>query len=588
MTTVTGLTAERMLAIEAASVVDGDVDGSGNLILTKHDGTQINAGSVKGPKGDPGPVGQDLSVISGIQIAEVGMVDQIRAGRQLTAADFGNLGLNPPAGLWNLSDLTDVSGNGRNLINKGAVGFASGINGLANTAAQFTGQAGQALYIPDSGAGDLLRLRTGSWGCWFRVARNNAYSMLVDKYAAVGTQDYSMYVSNTGTLCGTLSPDGTANQVLTSPSYVADDRSHFGVCTFDGGVQKLYLDGALENLIQLNYISMNPSASVFNIGNRTADASNNGTFQCYARIDEAFVTPDVLSEEQVRLLYCAKISHTLGATPVRISLNVHRKRKGATLAVSDFPTQPLRLHNFSAGSLGDQGSNNQALTNNGGSVAVAGADGSAGNAMLFYAPTPVTLSATDAGLPAALAPRSFGCWFKATFAQIGGVACTLVSLGGSALGVGDARIGVNLGNIFFTNGSDAITGGAVADGAWHHAVAVDDNAAIDGFKRKLYIDGKLAISSTVMNAITLSGANGFRIGAAFGSGQAFSGNIDGVFVCDYVLTVPQILALYAKGGQDLGASPKHPGDHVERLSATDLLAIFDTLDSQHAVDLAVA
>ena len=56
MATVTGLTAERMLAIEAASVVDGDVVGD-NLILTQHGGTQINAGNVRGPQGAPGPVG---------------------------------------------------------------------------------------------------------------------------------------------------------------------------------------------------------------------------------------------------------------------------------------------------------------------------------------------------------------------------------------------------------------------------------------------------------------------------------------------------------------------------------------------------
>ncbi len=43
MATVTGLTAERMLEIEAASVVDGEVVG-GNLILTKHDETEIDAG----------------------------------------------------------------------------------------------------------------------------------------------------------------------------------------------------------------------------------------------------------------------------------------------------------------------------------------------------------------------------------------------------------------------------------------------------------------------------------------------------------------------------------------------------------------
>jgi hypothetical protein len=48
MAEVTGLTATRMLAIEAASVVSGTVDGTGHLILTTHDGTPIDAGFVLG------------------------------------------------------------------------------------------------------------------------------------------------------------------------------------------------------------------------------------------------------------------------------------------------------------------------------------------------------------------------------------------------------------------------------------------------------------------------------------------------------------------------------------------------------------
>lgn len=56
MATITGLTAARMLEIEGESIVDGEVV-AGNLILTKHDGTTIDAGSVIGPQGDAGPVG---------------------------------------------------------------------------------------------------------------------------------------------------------------------------------------------------------------------------------------------------------------------------------------------------------------------------------------------------------------------------------------------------------------------------------------------------------------------------------------------------------------------------------------------------
>ena len=56
MATITGLTAERMLEIEAASVVDGEVV-AGELILQRQDGTPINAGVVEGPAGSQGPAG---------------------------------------------------------------------------------------------------------------------------------------------------------------------------------------------------------------------------------------------------------------------------------------------------------------------------------------------------------------------------------------------------------------------------------------------------------------------------------------------------------------------------------------------------
>jgi microcystin-dependent protein len=56
MATITGLTAERMLEIEGGSVVEGEIIGS-NLILTKHDGSTIDAGPVIGPQGPVGPMG---------------------------------------------------------------------------------------------------------------------------------------------------------------------------------------------------------------------------------------------------------------------------------------------------------------------------------------------------------------------------------------------------------------------------------------------------------------------------------------------------------------------------------------------------
>ena len=56
MATITGLTAERMLEIEAASVVDGEIV-NGHLILTRQDGSTIDTGPSLGPTGPQGPTG---------------------------------------------------------------------------------------------------------------------------------------------------------------------------------------------------------------------------------------------------------------------------------------------------------------------------------------------------------------------------------------------------------------------------------------------------------------------------------------------------------------------------------------------------
>jgi hypothetical protein len=56
MATVTAYTAERMKQIEDSSIVTCSVVGN-NLIVTRFNNTQINAGNVRGPQGIQGPMG---------------------------------------------------------------------------------------------------------------------------------------------------------------------------------------------------------------------------------------------------------------------------------------------------------------------------------------------------------------------------------------------------------------------------------------------------------------------------------------------------------------------------------------------------
>lgn len=584
MATITGLTADRMIEIEQASVVDGDVVGN-DLILTTKGGSQINAGNVRGPQGAAGPVGSDLSVVTAKQLLDIGMSGQIRAGRQLTASDFTNMGLSAPIGLWNLSNLNDSSGNGRNLSNKGSVTFAAGVEGVASTAAQFAGSAAQLLYINDAGASDPLRIKTGSLGCWFRVGRKGvAHGLMGKRHPTDGQMSYWM-MTNTEQVIFQATSTGTAAGLVTAGGYsdVTDDRWHFAVVTCDGARICMYVDGLMEGVATIPAPIFSGGSTPFNIGSiGFGDASNNGMNPNYGRIDEAFITSEVLSDDQIRNLYCVKIPHTLSAVPKNVSLGVRRRKKGAALAAGDFPTQPLRLYNFSAGSLGDEGSNGQVLTNTGAAVSVPGVDGSLGNAFNFQGAGQY-LSSTDAGLPTGTSPRSIGCWAKVAPGNTG----CYVSYG-ATVASNDIRIDM-FGNVRALNGATVFGPAFPSDGNWHFVVFTQDNSALDGAKSKLYINGRLLTTDTNnLVSIAAGGANKFRIGSDVGGGSPLSGQVDAAFVCGYALDGAQIAALYAKGAQALGLSPKNAGDHVELMTSTDLFCVFDSLETQHQIDLVVA
>jgi hypothetical protein len=578
MATVTGLTAERMLEIEAASIVDGNVDGSGNLILERHDGSPINAGSVIGPAGPTGPVGEDTAILAAVPVLDVGIVNQIRAGRLLFASDFSDMGLSAPIGLWNLGNLLDVSGFGRNLLNKGSVTFTGGINGLATTAAQFIGSTAQALYIADTGGADPFRIRTGTIGCWFRTAKQGVAQMLVSKRAASPQLGYWLRVTAGNVLEFGFSSTGSDSLSSMGLTNVADGRWHFATSVYDGNIHKLYVDGVLEDACMFNLLFF-PSSGPFNIGGYAADASTLATEPHFGRVDEAFITSDVLTEDQVRNLFCTKIPHGLGEVPSRVTLNIRRRRKGAALASGDFPSLPLRLYNFSAGSLANEGSDGGA-----GNLTSAGtiAPGAVNNAFIF---ANGRLTSSDAGLPAALTARTCGCWIKTQ--QISATSMYILTWG-TTNGTNDIRLNVISGNIIAASGSNSITGPFIADGEWHHIVVIEDDSPIDGVKRKLYVDGRLAGTSLVLNSITLGGAAKFVIGQSLASTLPFLGQIDGVFVDDAQYVFEDVIKIYSKSSQELAPSPKNVGDHVEALMDDCVLAAFDSLDLVSRVDMKVS
>jgi hypothetical protein len=580
MATVTGLTAERMLEIEAASVVDGDVSGN-DLLLTRKDGSVINAGNVRGVPGPEGPMGSALDVVTAQPVLDIGIINQIRAGRQLSLADFTGIGLNDVRALWNLSNANDSSGNARHLTIKGDVPFAPGINGLPATAAQFSGSTAQALYIPDAANGPFA-LRQGSIGIWHRCSRKG-YSnyFFVRSGQASGTWSWYLGVQTNGSVIFSTFDGATPTGSVQCFTDICDDRWHHVTATWDGTKNRVYIDGMLEcEQNQSTSLLIYTGAAPVTLGGYAGSdpATSNPS---YARLDEAFVLGDVANEDQIQYLRAASIPHALGSVPKSVHLGVRRKRRGV-LAVSDFPSQPLRLYNLTNGSLADEGSQNAPLTIGAGNIIdAAGPDGDAKGAKHFYTGHG-GLRATDAGLGfTAAQPRTHGCWFKSMASAVGG---TMYSWGS------DERLQVSAANAYSSyNAPDMISVTAIGtmEGLWHFGVVVEDpNDPVA--KRKLYLDNRLIAISQAINAITVANnASGFAIGMNATSGGFWLGDIDAVFVHPAALNPDELHKLWCAGAKQLGIKPAGAEDHIQAVELGRILATFDAIDSCNSIDLAV-
>lgn len=132
MATVTGLTAARMLSIEANSVVDGDIVGN-DLILTKHSGATINAGNVRGPQGPTGPTGEvstaalDAAILAALPVGVILDYIETSAPAKWLAmtgqtipngqTDYPNLWAKLPASMKSGSNIVFPDTRGRVVVN---------------------------------------------------------------------------------------------------------------------------------------------------------------------------------------------------------------------------------------------------------------------------------------------------------------------------------------------------------------------------------------------------------------------------------------------------------------------------------------
>lgn len=517
-------------------------------------------------------------------VLDTGQVGQTRAGRQWSGQDFLDCGAAVPLGLWNLSDTSDASGNGRSLTNKGSVPFGVGIEGLASTAAVFAGATSQSLYRDDTGAADPFRIKTGTWGVWHQSAKSGVDQCMISKARDAGNlRSYLLGQNSSGRYpTAVVSLDGINWNTVIGSSRIDDGRWHFVAASYDGYMLRVYCDGWQDGFGLTSGGPIFAGAAPLNIGSSNADSGTAATQPHYGKLDEAFVTNEVLSLEQIRHLFGVKLAHGMPTQPRRASLRITRRRRGGALANGDFPSNPARAHNLAAGALTEL-NGGTALTASGTPVTVAGPDGQKDSALFLGGSA--YLQASDTGLPSGTSDRSYGGYFQ-TFSSGPGNGF----MGWGSYSANCARLIQLNGVVAAMSDADQLTGVWIADGLWHHLVVAETNTPTDGLKRKLYMDGFLIGGSTVLNSITLVGANGFKVGANPDGGSPFVGAVSRPFVHPAALSPEQVRTLFQKSST-FGAqktSPKDAADHIEGLWENSLIFIGDDLEPQDLIDLEVS
>lgn len=243
MATVTGYTAARMKTIEDTAVVDGIVSGD-ELILIRHNGTTIDAGSVRGPQGIQGPGGGDLAPVMEL-LCPVG-----------TMVPFG--GVAEPTG-WLICD-------GRSLLRSD---YQDLYDSILTTHGAGTPADGNHFNIPDmrqrvpmgkaaAGTGSILGAKGGSKDLIIPSHSHDHYHTIPDD----GAHGHTIAGDSGERIIVTVG--GTQNQYLpasgalgVAPSHVdaAGNHDHGGTVSWDRSVVgQSPTDGNLPPYTVINYI----------------------------------------------------------------------------------------------------------------------------------------------------------------------------------------------------------------------------------------------------------------------------------------------------------------------------------------------
>jgi len=299
-----------VLSINAGTLrlyVDGQLSGSNTGLTGTGSGADFRVG-------DPVLQGRMQQVFYTAQVLTESQINvlyskrfkggqpQIAAGHTLAASSFPLTSLTNKVNFWNLSGLTDGSGNAKTLTNNGTVPFTGlGLTGAAD-AATFDGST-QRLTSADAvfNPGDI----SFAYGGWFNADNwTPASSQLMGN--AGGSHTWRIWADTNGVYpyFGTGAPSP-----LSMAQKFVNGTWHHLASTYNRsrGIWSFYVDGSLVG----TFANTNTAAGgTFNIG-------ANGAGQYFkGRIRDAFFAQNVeFTDADIRKLYSAKVTHNKAITP---------------------------------------------------------------------------------------------------------------------------------------------------------------------------------------------------------------------------------------------------------------------------------
>ncbi len=435
---------------------------------------------------------------------------------QVVAADH-------PAGYWRLDETSgavaaDRAGSSPGTYRGGvSQGRPSLLTSDGDLAASFSG-SGQSVRVPS--AAPISPASTVSVEAWVNPAAlpgAGAFASIVTK-----PESYSLQFDGPR-LEFTIMEGGARHRLLAPSGSVAVGRTAHVVGTYDGGAQRLYVNGALVASASLAG-AITTNANGLNI------ASWDGSSEFLrGTVDEVAVYPMRLSGTQVANHYAAGTKSSSRMAPY------------ANVVGGDAPGGYWRLDERS----GPTAADSSRSRSNGGRYA--GARPGAAGLLTTTPDTAAAFSGRDQSVTvpssASLSPGtnlSVEAWVKpAALPRPGRAVAIAAKTDAYALQL----LGPTLEFTVIQSGARrrVQAAGAVSVGNVAHVVGT-----YNGVTQRLYVNGALVASSARHGAVSTSGA-GFHVGSWDGSSQFFHGTIDEVAVYPRALSAAHVANHYRAG-----------------------------------------